>query len=181
MPNSSSPVTRNFTTPKGSDSNGKGALKIIKAPAGYGSRSMSEKEVEEFLDGGKLLIRLATINPMGDPEIQPAWYVYDRERLYLFTETNSRKVQNIRRRNSVYFTVDTEMSPYRGVKGKATAMIVDDNARALAMTEKIVRKYVGDPDGPDGKEMMDAVKKGTLVVVEIIPKFYSVWDYAQSR
>jgi nitroimidazol reductase NimA-like FMN-containing flavoprotein (pyridoxamine 5'-phosphate oxidase superfamily) len=152
--------------------------RIFKAPAGGGS--MTRKQLEEFL-GGKLILRLATVNRNGDPEIQPIWYHYLNGNLYLMTSHDSRKMQNIRRNNKVYFCVDTEIYPYKGAKGKGAATTVTDRQRAVDIAEKIGVKYLGDAENPMAKRFTNAVREGRDIVIEIVPDFFSVWDYSNLK
>lgn len=155
------------------------SVKIFKAPAGAGSASMTKSEVEDFLGHGKLLLRLGTVNLHGDPEIVPTWYHYQNGRLYLMTGPDSRKVQNIKRKSKVYFSVDTELSPYKGAKGRASASLLKDKAKSLEIAEKIVGKYLGDPKSPIGQRFIGHVRDGTEIVVELEPEYFSVWDYGK--
>jgi len=152
-------------------------VKIVKAPAGGGS--MTRSELEDFLSLGKYLLRIATVNHQGDPQIVPIWYHYENGKLYLMTGPNSRKVQNFKRKNRVYFSVDTEISPYKGAKGKATANIVKDNSKAIGIAEKIVGKYLGDPKSAMSQRYIGHVRDGTEIVVELEPEYFSVWDYGK--
>ena len=59
-------------------------------------------------------------------------------------------------------------------------MIKDPN-KAILLSEKIVGKYLGDINSKMAKNMIDQVRRGSEVLVEIIPQFYSTWDYTKSR
>jgi hypothetical protein len=91
------------------------------------------------------------------------------------------KVQNLKQNKTVYFSVDTDAMPNTGVKGKGTAIIVKDTGRALSLSEKIIAKYLGDLNSTMAKNMVDQVRKGEEVLVEIIPHYFSTWDYAKSK
>lgn len=72
-------------------------------------------------------MQLATIDSAGEPVIQPAWFHHDRNgKIYIETSKDSKKVQNIRKKPVVDFSVDDENFPYRGAKGKGTARILED-------------------------------------------------------
>jgi len=153
-------------------------VKIIKAPAG--GRIMTRGELEEFL-AGKLLLRIATVNPRGDAEIVPVWYQYTNGKLYLMTGHDSRKVQNIKHKKRVYFSIDTEMVPYKGAKGRGTATIMTDRNRAAGIAEEISVRYLGTAEHPMAKRFKNAVSEGRDVVVEIVPEYFSVWDYTSVK
>jgi general stress protein 26 len=88
---------------------------------------MSKEEVGRFLES-KLNLQLATIDERGDPNIQPVWFYYDKdgEKLWINTSKSARKTQNIRKRSTIYFSIDDENPPVRGVKGKGIATIIED-------------------------------------------------------
>jgi general stress protein 26 len=60
----------------------------------------------------------------------------------LMTQKTTRKVGNIERKSTVYFSADTDATPNRGVKGKGTAHIIKETAKAMPIVEKIVAKYL---------------------------------------
>lgn len=153
-------------------------VKIIHAtPMGS---PMKENEVKEFL-GSKINLQIATVDSNGDPIIQPVWYYYeqDADRLYINTSRMSQKVRNIGRRDIVYFSVDEDVFPYRCVKGKARARVSEDANRNVSIVERLVLKYLGDIDHPFSKQMLDQLKRGDSLVIEMMPSYYSAWDFGQ--
>jgi general stress protein 26 len=156
------------------------SVKIISAIPG--TPSMINEEVEKFLEG-KLLLQIGTIDDEGDPNIQPVWFDYDkdREKLLIITPKVARKVENLRSKLDVYFSIDDENFPYKGVKGKGTVTIIEDPQRTVPYGEKISMKYLGTLDHPISKMILDSAKKGNHVVLEISPKFFSTWDFARMQ
>ena len=69
-------------------------MKIISAISGI--PSMSEEEVGRFLES-KLNLQFGTIDEEGDPNIQPVWFDYDKERekLMIITAKVTKKVRNL--------------------------------------------------------------------------------------
>lgn len=146
-------------------------MKIISAITG--TPSMSKEEVDRFLES-KLNMQIGTIDEEGDPNIQPVWFDYDknREKLLIITPKIAKKVQNLRNKANVYFSIDDENFPYKGVKGKGTVMIVEDPKKTVPQGEKINMKYLGTLDHPIAKMIIESAKKGGHVVIEINPKFF---------
>jgi hypothetical protein len=90
----------------------------------------------------------------------------------------TKKIQNILRNpDKIYFSIDDENYPYRGVKGKAIAIISEDIQKNLSIVEKINMKYLGTLEHPLAKMIIENTKKGTEVAIEIAPKFFSAWDF----
>jgi general stress protein 26 len=156
-------------------------MKVIQALPGM-PKSVTEEEVQRFLQS-KLNMQLATIDEHGYPLIQPVWFLYDKESDKIFTGTQktTRKVQSIRKNpNRIYFSIDDENFPYKGVKGRASAKISEDVQRNLKIIEKINLKYLGTLEHPLAKMLMDNTRNGTEVVIELTPRFFSAWDFGKA-
>jgi len=154
-------------------------VKIYKAmPMAPG---MDPSEIDTFLASSKTPLRLGTTNSKGEPNIHPVWYHYVTNKFYFMSYKDAVKVRNLKHNKTVYFSVDTEAMPNTGVKGRGTAIIIKDLGRALPLSEKIITKYLGDLNGKTAKNMVDEVKKGSEVLVEITPQYFSTWDYSKSK
>ena len=149
-------------------------MKVISAIAG--TPSMSEEEVNSFLEN-KLNLQIGTIDDDGDPNIQPVWFNYDRyrEKFLIITPKATKKIKNLRIRPNVYFSIDDENLPYKGVKGKGIATVLDDPVRTVPEAKKIYMKYLGTLDHPIPRMILESVQKGNHVIIEINPKFFSTW------
>jgi nitroimidazol reductase NimA-like FMN-containing flavoprotein (pyridoxamine 5'-phosphate oxidase superfamily) len=150
--------------------------KILKAMSDV--PGMDESEIRRFLLAGKTILKIATLEEDGSPVIYPIWFDFGDDRIYFMTGKNTRKAGNVfRSSNKVYFCIDTEGQPYRGVKGKANASIVNDAERARKIALGIIRKYMGEGSAESEKELTDGISTGEDVLVELRPMFYSTWDY----
>lgn len=154
--------------------------KIVNAMPGMAG--MTKAEVDRFLES-KLNVQLATIDEMGDPNIQPVWFHYDKNagELYVGTNRMSKKVQNIRAKPTVYFSIDDENLPYKGAKGKGTATIIEDPNQVVPIVEKMNIKYLGTSDHPIAKMLTENARNGTEILLKISPRFFSTWDYAKAQ
>lgn len=155
-------------------------MKIVNAT--YEIPGMTREEVERFLES-KLNLQIATIDEQGDPNIQPVWFHYDKGegKLLITTSKLAKKTQNLRNRPTIYFSIDDEKLPYRGVKGKGIATIIEDPNTIVPQADRISMKYLGTLDHPVAKMITDHSKKGEVVLVEINPKFFSTWDYGKMQ
>ena len=149
-------------------------MKIISAI--IGSHTMDKEEVVTFLEN-KLNLQIGTIDDEGDPNIQPVWFHYDkdREKFLIITPKATRKIKNLRNRPNIYFSIDDENLPYKGVKGKGIATIIQDPVRTVPEAKKIYMKYLGTLDHPIPRMILESVQKGNHVIIEIDPKFFSTW------
>ena len=143
---------------------------------------VTEEEVDSFLEN-KLNVQLATIDEEGYPSIQPLWFLYDKEsgKIYISTQNTTRKIRNLyKNSDKIYFSIDDENFPYKGVKGRGIARISRDIDLNIPISEKIILKYLGTLDNPLAHMIMDNSRKGIQVVIEITPKFFSAWDFGKS-
>ena len=155
-------------------------MKIVNATSEIAG--MTREEAERFLES-KLNLQIATIDEQGEPNIQPVWFYYDKDqgKLLILTSKLAKKTQNLSIRPNIYFSIDDENLPYKGVKGKGKATIVEDPNRIVSQAEKISMKYLGTLDHPAAKEMADRSKNGEGVLVESSPKFFSTWDFGKMQ
>lgn len=143
---------------------------------------VTEAEVERFLES-KLNIQLATIDEQGYPNIQPLWFYHDKEsgKIYIATHKASKKIQNIQKnKGKIYFSIDDENFPYKGVKGRGEASMSEDKQKNMKLMERINLKYLGTLEHPLAKMLMERAEDETELVIEITPKFYSAWDFGKA-
>jgi nitroimidazol reductase NimA-like FMN-containing flavoprotein (pyridoxamine 5'-phosphate oxidase superfamily) len=159
-------------------------MKVINAT--HEIPGMTREEAEKFLEG-ELNLQLATIDEKDEPNIQPVWFYYDKDagKLLLTTSKLAKKTRNLRRKSTIYFSIDDENyqenRPPRGVKGKGIATIIEDPNRIVPKADEISMKYLGTLDHPVAKMITDGAKKGEVILVEISPKFFSTWDYGKMQ
>jgi nitroimidazol reductase NimA-like FMN-containing flavoprotein (pyridoxamine 5'-phosphate oxidase superfamily) len=156
-------------------------VKLIQSLPGMPNK-VTEEEVNSFLKS-KLNLQLATIDEDGYPSIQPVWFLYDKEsgKIYISTQKTTRKARNLSTNSDkIYFSIDDENLPYKGVKGRGVARISENIDWNRPIIEKIVVKYLGTLDNPLALMLLENAKKGIQVVIEITPKFFSAWDFGKS-
>ena len=153
-------------------------MKIVHGSPGFGSM-LTEEQTIEFLTDKKLNLLLGTVGKNGDPFIHPVWFLYENEKLYVETSKTSKKVQNIQQKNMVYFCIDDENLPYRGVRGKALVKISTDVEDNIPIAERIMIKYTGDLENKVAKILMDGVRASKSAILEISPAYYSTWDHGE--
>jgi general stress protein 26 len=152
-------------------------LKILNANPYFGI-PLTEQETKNILTTGKLMIHLGTVDEKGHANIHPAWYYYDpfANKLYVQTGKQSKKTYNLRNNEIIYFCIDDQNPPYKGVRGKGSVKIHEDVNFNMPIAEKILIKYLGNLEQPSAEMLLAAQKKGQLVVLEISPIYYSAWD-----
>jgi general stress protein 26 len=91
-------------------------------------------------------LQLAPIDELGEPNIQPVWFYYnkDGETLTITTPKSSKKTQNARSKPAIYFSIDDENPPYKGIKGKGIARLIEDPEKAIPPGNRISMKIPWD-------------------------------------
>lgn len=152
-------------------------IRVYEADQGVG---MTEAEALSFLKGSRSVVKLGTVDAAGDPNVHPVWYCFDSKgpAIYAFVGNGSKKSRNMKKSSSVYFLVDQDRWPYRGVRGKGVARELAAGARTMAIAERILSRYIR-KDHPMFAQFVTSVKKRTYVVVEVRPRYFSTWDYGK--
>jgi nitroimidazol reductase NimA-like FMN-containing flavoprotein (pyridoxamine 5'-phosphate oxidase superfamily) len=141
---------------------------------------MTEGEAKKFLAESKSVVKLGTVDASGDPNVHPVWYYFEPKEpaLYAFVGKNTKKARNIEKRRRLYFDVDDDRWPYKGVRGKGEAKELAGGDRTLLIVEKILARYIR-RDHPMFGQFLDSARKGSYVVVKITPRYFSTWDYGK--
>ena len=157
-------------------------MRILNASPGFGTQ-LTEDEIRNFLSNSKLNIHIATIDNKGDPNIHPTWYYFDttNNKFYIETSKNSQKTENLNRNKMIYYCVDDPNPPYKGVRGKGKVGIHNDINYNMPIAEKIMVRYLGSLAHPMATSLMNSVKNGDSVILEITPIYYSTWDYSDKK
>lgn len=126
----------------------------------------------EFLKSQKIL-RLATISQSNTPHIVPVWYMYESDKIYIGTNTRTKKVQNIKKNSSVSFCVDEGIfSPIYGIMGQGTAKLILETQQVETLAKKILLQYF-DSMGESAKMLLD----DTDCIIEITPEKLKSWSF----
>ncbi len=129
---------------------------------------------DEFLKSQKVL-RLATIDKNQTPHIIPVWYMYNRKKFYIGTNTNTQKVKNVKNNKKISFCVDVGINSPNiyGVMGKGEAKIILEKPKIKKIAEKILLRYFESLENESTKELL----RDTDCIIEITPKKISTWSY----
>jgi general stress protein 26 len=162
-------------------------VRVIDAEPGVSS-PMTEEEAKDFManiNGNfRLLVHLGLVDDKGEPNVTPTGYYFDKNhnKIYITTRKNSKKVHNLRTTNNVLsYCIDDPNPPYKGVRGKAKVKILEDVNPNIPIAEKIMTRYVESLENPMAKWVLEETKKGSLIILEITPSYYSTWDYRKSQ
>ena len=129
---------------------------------------------DEFLKSQKVL-RLATIDKNKTPHIVPVWYMFSGKKIYIGTNTKTKKAQNAKRNKRVSFCVDVGINAPNiyGVMGQGDANLILEKNKVKTIAKKILLRYYKTLENKSAKELLE----DTDCIIEIIPEKFSVWSY----
>jgi general stress protein 26 len=158
-------------------------MKILDASEPDFGKPMTENEVRDFLINSTKNVHISTLDEKGEPNIHPTWYYFDNnsDKIYVESGKDSRKTRNLRRNNTVYYCIDDDRIPYKGVRGKGIVRVSEDVDYNLPIIKKIVIKYLGSTENPMAKAIIDSIRDRSAVLLEITPRFYATWDHGKGK
>lgn len=138
-----------------------------------GTRNQMSK-LTEFLKKEKIL-HLATIDEKCTPHIVPVWYMYSTKKIYVGTNTRTRKAKNIKVNKKVSFCVDVGVSAPNifGVMGRGTAKLLKEKSMVNRIAKRILLRYFKTLENKSARELLE----DTNCIIEITPKEFSNWEF----
>ncbi len=108
---------------------------------------------DEFLKSQKVL-RLATIDKNKTPHIAPVWYLYSEKKIYIGTNTRTKKAKNAKRNKRVCFCVDVGINAPNiyGVMGQGNANLILEDNKVKIIAKKILLRYFKTLENKSAKE-----------------------------
>ena len=90
------------------------------------------------------------------------WYDYDtsNNKFYILTGKDSKKVNNLKGNDIIYFCVDDPNPPYKGVRGKGIVKAHENVNFNVPIAQKIAYRYIGTLDHPISYELVERLKNG---------------------
>ena len=129
---------------------------------------------DEFLKSQKIL-RLGTVDKNKTPHIAPVWYIYSGRKIYIGTNTATKKAKNAKGNKQVSFCVDVGINAPNiyGVMGQGDANLILEKNKVEKIAQKILLRYFKTLENKSAKELLE----DTNCIIEIKPKKFSVWSY----
>jgi len=106
---------------------------------------MNETERASFL-ARPLTAIVSTICKDGSPRGTPVWFLFEDNRLFIWTGARRGWVRNIARRPQVAVTVAEHEPPFAAVIVRGTALLQHDRPDAAAIIQRLTAKYIPLPE-----------------------------------
>ena len=133
-------------------------------------------EITEFLTR-KLIGRLATALPDGQPHVVPVWFLWDDGAIWISSYRSTRKVIDIERNNKCAIVIDIEKADggLTAVMLEGTSELVDTPViNVKERIERIYIKYLGN-DGVLEADPQTWLNSPENVLIKLTPTRMKTW------
>jgi nitroimidazol reductase NimA-like FMN-containing flavoprotein (pyridoxamine 5'-phosphate oxidase superfamily) len=131
-------------------------------------------EAVVFLQSSGVPIRLGVNGSAGFPIVMPLWYMWADESFWLAMKPSAGLVRRLRQDSRCGFDVSLETPPYKGVRGRGTAAVLDDG---LPILRQLLERYLGEGSQQFQKWLLSRSKDECAV--RIRPETMVSWDFGQ--
>jgi len=171
-------------------------VRVINADPEMGS-NMTEDEAKDFLKN-RTILHIGIVDNKGESNVTSVGYYFDNDssvgyyfdndssvgyyfdndsnKIYVTTHRNSKKVRNLSNKRIISFCVDVPNPPYNGVRGKGEVRVHEEIDHNRLIAEKLLMRSLGSLEHPTSRWLLGEIEKGSEVVPEISPRYYSTWD-----
>lgn len=135
--------------------------------------SLERAEIEAFLEGSVVPLRLSCRTPSGRLWMVSLWFRYRDGALECATSADADVVSFLKADPDVAFEVSTNEPPYRGVRGNGTATVSPDPDKELLRA--LLERYLGTTESDLARRLLDPDRRE--VRIRIDPRTVAGWDY----
>lgn len=135
----------------------------------------SLEQVESFLAGAVIPLRLACHGQGGFPLVASHWFLYGDGELCCAVHQGAVVAQLVAKNPHVGFEIAADTPPYRGVRGAGTATLSADGAYSLL--EQLLTRYLSRTDTSLGQWLLS--RADSEWVLRIRPAWLTSWDYSK--
>mgnify|MGYP006179018189 FL=1 len=134
----------------------------------------SLETVQTYLGEVEIPVQLAALNNDNLPVLISLWFSYENNHIWCATQRDAHIVKLLIKNPSCAFQISSEHMPYKGVRGQATASIIEsDGARIL---DTLVTKYLKESDSKFAKWLTS--RKANEVAIQLDLVSVATWDFS---
>jgi nitroimidazol reductase NimA-like FMN-containing flavoprotein (pyridoxamine 5'-phosphate oxidase superfamily) len=134
----------------------------------------SLETVQTYLGEIEIPVQIAALNNDNLPVLISLWFSYENNHIWCATQRDAHIVKLLAKNPSCAFQISSEHMPYKGVRGRATASIIEsDGARIL---DTLVTKYLKESDSKFAKWLTS--RKANEVAIQLDLVSMATWDFS---
>jgi PPOX class probable F420-dependent enzyme len=135
-------------------------------------RGFSQAELDDFLTGGRLFAKVATVNEEGWPQISPVWYTWDGSSFLVISKERTGMVRNLRRVPRCGLLVDNYELPYARVSVQGEVEFLGEDFDYIPPMRDMVLRYLG----PEGMDYAESTFGFARVPFRVRPRKMATWN-----
>ncbi len=134
---------------------------------------MKLQPYEDYLEQTVIPLRLACSTGSGWPSLLSLWYTYRDGSLYCATQSKAKVVAHLQQDARCAFEIASDLPPYCGIRGQATAEIVPQLGEEILM--QLLHRYLGGTE--NGLARMLLKNKQDEVAIRLSPVSIYAWNF----
>ncbi len=139
------------------------------------SSEWSSNEIERFLEGQEIPMRLSCNGKDGFPMVCSLWYVYHNGYIWGATHEQAAVAKMLEHDNKCAFEVAPNEMPYRGVRGQGTVELLrPDAAKVLG---ELIERYLHSRQSKLAQWLMSRTEHE--YAIKIKPAWMTSWDFSE--
>lgn len=135
----------------------------------------SRAQVDAFLSRTRVPLRLAVNGASGHPVLASLWFAALEGRIWCATHRSARIVSLLARDPRCAFEVAPDTIPYTGVRGRATAALIEDRGEEILRV--LIERFLGDATSPLARWLLG--RAGNEVAIALTPRRVVSWDFTE--
>lgn len=128
----------------------------------------------QFLAESVVPLHLSVLDDHGWPRSVSLWYIERDGELWCATQRTARVVDYLRGDSRCSFEVSTQNMPYRGIRGRATAAIEEEDAAHLL--GGLIDRYLGSRDSSFAAWLLSRADEEVAIRLKL--ESLSRWDFS---
>lgn len=134
----------------------------------------NERQIIEFLESSDYPIRLSFLDSNQEPLICSLWFNYKNGAIWAASHESAYLISQLKNNSKISFEVSSNQYPYKGVRGKAVAVLSKVNADTVLA--ELISKYLGDSNTQLSSWLMSRVDGE--YAIKIVPSSINAWDFS---
>lgn len=143
------------------------------APSIRSTSAWDQQQIDAFLSGSRIPLRLACNAGQGFPLLNSLWFEQRDGSLWCATHASSAIVPFLQRDPRCAFEIALNDPPYCGVRGQARALLTRDGAGELL--QRLIERYLGDSNPALAAWLMS--RADDEYAIRLDPTWLTAWDY----
>jgi len=138
------------------------------------SSAWSLPEIEGFLEGCVIPVRLACLTSRREPIVLSLWYLYEDGALWCATQKTAKVAKFLQNHPVCGFEISPETPPYKGVRGQGEVTLSAERGPEILL--RLIDRYLGRRDSDFARWLIN--RGSSEVAIGIRPRWLTAWDFS---